>query len=155
MEAVEETPRAAFSEQQSRRLRQVLVARYGVDLGVEAWHDAVAYAWAHRDRLAGMTNPVGYLYRVAQTSVRRHRRWSRPIDLPPVSPERLPEVEPGLAAALAGLSDRQRTAVLLVHAHGWSQQEAADVLGLDVSTLRNHLRRGMDRLRRTLGADDA
>jgi len=154
VEAVRGAPDAAVSDADAQRLRQVLVARYGMELGAEAWHDAVAYGWQHRDRLAGMANPVGYLYRVAQTSVRRQRRWSRTVDLVAVDPAHLPDVEPGLPAALASLSARQRIVVLLVHAHGWTQQEAADVLGMDVSTLRNHLRRGMTRLRQKLGVDD-
>jgi hypothetical protein len=38
--------------------------------------DAVADAWEHRDRVLPMTNPTGYLYRVAQSRSRRnsHRR---------------------------------------------------------------------------------
>lgn len=135
------------------RLRQVLVARFGWDDGIEAWLDAVAYAWEHRERLQAMSNPVGYLYRVAQSSARRQRRWGRRIDLPIPEPHRLPDVEPALVRSLARLSERQRTAVLLVHAHGWTHEEAADVLGVDVSTLRNHLRRGLARLRRDLGVD--
>ncbi len=142
---------AAFS---SARLRQVLVARYGWDQGLEAWHDAVAYGWEHRERLAAMANPVGYLYRVAQSSVRRQHRWQRPVAFPAVDPSVLPHVEPGLPEAVAKLSPKQRTAVLLVVAYGWSQVEVADVLGIDVSTLRNHLRRGMQRLRTHLGVDD-
>jgi DNA-directed RNA polymerase specialized sigma24 family protein len=72
-----------------------------------------------------------------------------------VPPDRLPDVEPGLPAALAELSPQQRLAVLLVHAHGWTHDEAATVLEIDVSTLRNHLRRGLLKLRTTLGVDDA
>jgi RNA polymerase sigma factor (sigma-70 family) len=155
VEAVEGSPRLVMSDAESRRLRQALVARYGVEQGVEAWHDAVAYSWQHRERLAGMTNPVGYLFRVAQTSVRTQRRAARRFDMPPVDPARFPEIEPGLEPALAALTERQRTVVLLVHAYGWTQREAAEVLDMDVSTLRNHLQRGMDRLRRELGADDA
>ncbi len=136
------------------RLRQVLVARYGWDRGLEAWHDAVAYGWEHRDRLATMENPVGYLFRVAQTSVRRQHRWARPVLFPKVPPAVMPDVEPGLGEAIAALSPQQRTAVLLVVAHGWSQVDAAAVLGIDVSTLRNHMRRGMRRLREQLGVDD-
>ncbi len=67
----------------------------------------------------------------------------------------LPDIDPRLPAALAGLSARQRAAVLLVHAHGWTQTEAADALGCGVSSLRNHLERGMRRLRVSLGDDDA
>ena len=138
------------------RLRQVLVARYGIELGVEAWHDALAHAWEHRQRLAAMDNPTGYLYRVAQSSVRRQRRWARRVAFPPVDPDRLPDVEPGLPAALAVLSERQRESVLLVSAHGWTQSEAAEVLDIDVSTLRNHLQQGgLNTLREQLGVDDA
>ena len=136
------------------RLRQLLVARYGWELGLEAWQEAMAYAWEHRDAMEAMKNPFGYLYRVGQSSVRRGRRWRRRVTLPAAAPSRLPEVEPGLPAALALLSSQQRLAVLLVHAHGWTQLEAASVLGIDVSTLRNHLRRGMARLRIELGVDD-
>ena len=136
------------------RLRQVLVARYGWELGLEAWQDVMVYAWEHGDSLMSMQNPLGYLFRVAQSSVRRQRRWFRSVALPPVPPDRLPDVEPGLAAALAGLSSRQRVAVVLVHAHGWTHEEAAAALRVDVSTLRNHLQRGLEKLRVTLGVDD-
>jgi RNA polymerase sigma factor (sigma-70 family) len=133
------------------RLRQVLVARFGWETGMEAWQDAVLYGWEHRDRLAEMANPVGYLYRVAQTSVRRQSRWRRTIDLPVPPPDRMPEVEPKLVRCLAGLTERQRVVVLLVHAHGWSHEEVAEVLDLGVSSVRNHLRRGLEHLRRGLG----
>jgi DNA-directed RNA polymerase specialized sigma24 family protein len=140
---------------ESARLRQVLVARYGWELGLEAWHDAMAYAWEHQAELGAMANQLGYLYRVAQSSVRRQRRWRRRVVLPPVAPDRLPDVEPRLPAALEGLSSQQRLAVLLVHAHGWTHAEAAAALAIEESTLRNHLRRGLRKLRSTLGADDA
>ena len=143
------------SSASARRLRQILVARYGWELGIEAWQDAMAYAWEHHESLATMANPDGYLYRVGQSSVRRQRRWRRRVLLPQVPPARLPDVEPGLPAALATLSSRQRLAVLLVHGHGWTQEEAAAALEIDVSTLRNHLRRGLQKLRTTLGVDDA
>ena len=38
------------------RVRRALLARYGVDLGTEAWADAVAWAWEHRDEIASMSN---------------------------------------------------------------------------------------------------
>jgi DNA-directed RNA polymerase specialized sigma24 family protein len=40
--------------------------------------------------------------------------------------------------------------VLLVHALGWTQTEAAELLGLDVSTVRTHLARGVARLQHAL-----
>jgi DNA-directed RNA polymerase specialized sigma24 family protein len=150
-----DVPLSGLSSASARRLRQLFVARYGLELGIEAWHDAVAYAWEHYETLALMANPDGYLYRVGQSSVRRQRRWRRRVVLPPVPPDRLPDVEPALPAALASLSPQQRLAVLLVHAHGWTHEEAATALEIDVSTLRNHLRRGLLKLRTKLGVDDA
>jgi RNA polymerase sigma factor (sigma-70 family) len=140
------------------RLRQMLVARYGWELGIDAWLEVVAYAWQHRERLSGMENPTGYLYRVGQSEVRRLRRRERRgrrVEFPAPEPNELPETEPGLADALAALSERQRTAVMLVHAHGWTHDEAAKALGVSTSTLRNHLARGLVRLREQLGVDDA
>jgi DNA-directed RNA polymerase specialized sigma24 family protein len=75
--------------------------------------------------------------------------------MPAVPRAELPEIDPRLPGALAALSARQRAAVLLVHAHGWTYDDAAGALGCSVSTLRNHLDRGMRRLRSTLGGDDA
>jgi len=79
----------------------------------------------------------------------------RPVVLPAVPASDLPEIDPRLPRALAGLSSQQRAAVLLVHAHGWTLAETADALGCGVSTVRNHLDRGMRRLRASLGDDDA
>jgi RNA polymerase sigma-70 factor (ECF subfamily) len=149
------TGRIAPDSEPATRLRQLLVSRYGWELGVEAWHDAMAYAWEHDTELAAMSNPLGYLYRVAQSSVRRQARSRRRVTLPEVPTDRMPDVEPGLPRALAALTTQQRVAVLLVHAHGWTQADAADALGVEISSLRNHLRRGLTKLRDELGVDDA
>lgn len=130
-------------------LRRALVAAYGVEVGVEAAADAWAWAWAHRDEWLGMSNRAGYLFRVGQSAARRHRR--KPIVLPS-APDVTDDVvvSPELPDALAKLTARQRGAVLLVHGHGYSLVEAAELLGVSVSTLRNHLDRGLRRLRRSL-----
>jgi DNA-directed RNA polymerase specialized sigma24 family protein len=133
------------------RLRRALIARYGVELGVEACAEATAWAWVNRDRLLAMSNPVGYLFRVGQTAVRSQTRWQHaplfPADRGSAEPS-MPD--PDLEAALAALSPDQRVAVMLVHAHGYRYAEAAELLDIPVSTLKNHLHRGAKRLRRTL-----
>ena len=135
----------------SPRLRRAFVARYGVELGNEALADALGWAWEHRDRLSEMANPAGYLYRVGQTSVRGQVRRRRRAALPHEEPiDEMPEGEPGLHTALERLTDDQRVAVLLVHAHGYSYADAAAVLDIPVTTLRNHIHRGMTQLRRHL-----
>src|SRR3954468_22944054 len=66
--------RAAFGDFVTlveQRLRRALVAAYGAEVGREATADALAWAWQHWDRVQGMANPAGYLWRVGQTSARR------------------------------------------------------------------------------------
>ena len=133
-------------------LRRTLVAAYGPDLGSDAAADALAWAWEHFDKVETLDNPAGYLWRVGQTSVRRaagrRHRWHAP-DAATAGGE--PAYEPGLAQALAGLSERQRAAVLLVHGYGYPLAEAAGLLGCRIRTLRNHLDRGLAKIRLTLG----
>ena len=140
-----------FAAAGGERLRRVLVAHFGIDVGEEVTADALAWGWEHWDDLAVMTNPVGYLYRVAQSSARRYRRWERRVVLPPEACDELHAPEPGLQVALARISAPQRVAIVLVHALGWTYAEAADAMDVPITTVRNHLHRGLQRLRRELG----
>jgi RNA polymerase sigma factor (sigma-70 family) len=141
-----------FAADVQPRLRRALVSFYGIEVGSEVTADALALAWERWDTVEAMANPVGYLFRVGQSRSRRYRR--RAIILPAIPASEVHEIDPRLPRALANLSNQQRAAVLLVHAHGWTQSETADALGCSVSTLRNHLDRGMRRLRASLGGDD-
>lgn len=136
-----------FARTEAERLRRVLVAQHGVDLGNDLASDAIAYAWEHWDRVGGLTNPVGYLYRVAQTSGRDRRRRQRPV---PFLAERPPDVEhadPALAQALMRLAPVPRACVVLVHVYGWSYGEVAESLNVSEASIRNHLHRGVRKLR--------
>ena len=129
------------------RLRIALVARYGPERGREATAEALAYAWEHWGRIGEMESPVGYLYRVGQSKSRPRRRPLLATDRPE---SHEPWVEPGLPKAMKSLSTRQRMAVVLVHAYGWSQREAADVMRVSPDTVRTHLERGLSKLRSSL-----
>jgi RNA polymerase sigma factor (sigma-70 family) len=152
---------AAFVDGVEPRLRRALVAAYGSETGREATADALAWAWQHWDRVQGMANPAGYLWRVGQTSARRggqarSREVSSSVhlvDLESVEATRAPE--PRLDAAMRALSDQQRAAVLLVHGYGLTLAETAEALGCGISTIRNHVDRALKRLRSALEVDDA
>ena len=145
----EEASFVEFARAAEPKLRYALVARYGAERGREAADDALVYGWRHWDRIRGMANPIGYLYRVGQRAARR-RRPAPPADS--VVPEhRPPWVEPGLSAALARLSPRQREVVVLVDAFEWTHREVADLLGIRLSSVQTHLERGLARLRTALG----
>ena len=137
-----------FVGEAGTRLRVALTASYGPDVGADAASEALAYGWEHWSRVSVMTNPAGYLFRVGQTAARRLTR--RHGFLPAPAPGELPAFEPGLVPALETLSDAQRTCVLLVHAFAWTYVETAETLGVDVSTVRTHVARGMTRLQAML-----
>jgi DNA-directed RNA polymerase specialized sigma24 family protein len=138
-----------FVRKVEARLKHALVALYGFDHGVEATAEALAYAWEHWNRVSAMDNPAGYLYRVGRSKTRRIRR---PIPvLPPVPAPAMPTVEPGLPEAISRLSDRQRVAVMLVHAFGWTQAEAGQLMGIAATSVQKHLERGLAKLRTAIG----
>lgn len=138
----------AFVKESESKLRHALVTRYGPEVGRDAASEAFAYAWEHWDRVSKMDNPVGYLYRVGQSRARRHRRPAPHLPAPPAGHE--PEFEPGLPAAVASLTDKQRTVVLLIHSFGWLMTEVAEVLGVALTTVQKHEERGMAKLRKAL-----
>jgi RNA polymerase sigma-70 factor (ECF subfamily) len=129
-------------------LRLALMAAYGPDRGRDATCEALAYGWEHWDRVKLMERPMGYLYRVGQ-SKSRPRRSPRPD--PTATSGGAPWVEPGLPRALQRLTRKQRMAVVLVDAYGWSRREAAEVMGVSEESVRTHLARGLRKLRASLG----
>lgn len=138
----------AWYGQVEPKLRLALMAAYGPERGREATAEALAWAWEHRDGLEAIANPVAYLFRVGQSRTRL-RRMPVLHGRPQYSE---PWVEPLLPAALGRLSERQRVAVVLVHGYGWALAEVADLLGIQVTTVQNHLERGLGRLRSSLEA---
>jgi RNA polymerase sigma-70 factor (ECF subfamily) len=137
-----------FVKEIEPRLRHALVAALGQDRGLDATSHALAYAFEKWDRLKIMENPAGYLYRVGRSRTRFE--GIRP-KFAPVPIEAAPNVEPGLPAALRRLSEKQRVAVVMVHAYGWSREETASLMGSSVSTVDTHLHRGLSKLRSALG----
>ena len=133
------------------RLRRAMVGTVGIDHAADAVAEALTYAWANWERVSAMENPAGYLYRVARSSSRvrtpKRVRWLVPRHT------HLPEVEPALIDAVAALPPRQRVAVWLVHACEWSQVEVAAALDITPSAVATHVARGLQSLRRTLGAE--
>lgn len=130
-------------------LRRAFVAAYGPDVGPEATAEALAWAWEHQDAVARAVNPAAFLYRVGQSRVRR-----RQVRAPYIQePQSEPWVEPELANALRRLSERQRVAVVLVYGYRWTLSEVAELLGVRVTTVQNHVERGLRRLRSSLKVD--
>jgi DNA-directed RNA polymerase specialized sigma24 family protein len=142
-----------FVRQFEPRLWRALVPLAGPEIAQEAANEALIYAWQHWDRVAHLENTEGYLYRVAQRLARRARQRPLPLLLPPVDRRELPTVEPALVPALLSLSEMQRTVVWLVEGCEEPLTATATLLGVSVSTIRNHHQRGMKKLRAALKVD--
>jgi DNA-directed RNA polymerase specialized sigma24 family protein len=139
-----------FVTEHESRLRESLIAACGGEVGRDAAAEALIYGWQHWERVGVMENPVGYLYTLGLSRGRRLLRKDRPM-FDAVDTARIPDVEPRLAEALAALSERQRTVVVLIHCFQWTQAELGELLGLSKTTIQNHLERGMRGLRREIG----
>ena len=137
----------AFLREAGPRLRRALASLYGPERGREATAEALAYAWEHWDKIKTLAYPVRYLYRVGQSKTRT--RKDRPIFERSVRDD--PWHEPALGRLLADLPERQRVAVILIHGFGWTSQEVAELTGIKVTTVQNHLERGLAKLRSGLG----
>lgn len=140
---------SGFVAANERALRQSLTAALGVEMGREAAAEALAHGWENWNRVSGMDNASGYLYRVGlnwgKRTFGRHE-----VVFPEDSTNPSEWFEPALPAALAGLSEMQRVVVYLVHGHDWSLSEVAELLEISKGTVQTHMERGMARLRRDL-----
>lgn len=106
------------------------------------------------DRYDTLTAPMPYLRRTIVNGARMaHRSELRRTGREQRSPAGGSTEQPldlDLLAALAHLSDDQRSAVVLRYWADWADAEIADALGCRTATVRSHLRRGLAGLRTNL-----
>ena len=132
-------------------LERALVARFGLQDGMEAAADALAYCCSDWERLRTLRNPVGYLFRVGESKAkRRDRRRRHLVVLTDASSTTDTPLDVDLQRALLRLKPEQRVAIVLVHAHGHTYAEAAALMDAPVTRITNHINRGLTRLRRLL-----
>lgn len=87
--------------------------------------------------------------RLAFNHLRSARRWLGALRR--IEPKSWPDpADPDLAEALARLDPRTRGALLLTVVDGYTQAEAAAILGVPVGTVSSWIARGRARLRETL-----
>ena len=132
-----------FFDAEQLRLHQVLFAIIGSRPEAEdIAQDAFLRVWERWGRVSQMDDPVGYLHRTAINLFRDHRRrlvlaLKRAVRLSP-PPDEYHVVEARLVAAsvLGSLTPRQRAALVLTEALGYSAEEAGELLGIKGSTVR-------------------
>jgi RNA polymerase sigma factor (sigma-70 family) len=127
----------------------------------ELMQDAFLRLWERWDRVDELSDPTGYLFRVALNGFRmRRRRAATAIrKLAPIGEERdrfaEAEMRADLQRLLRRLTARQRAALLLVDLLGYPSDQAARILGVRASTVRALATKARHALRANEGGRDA
>jgi RNA polymerase sigma-70 factor (ECF subfamily) len=94
-------------------------------------------------------------------TVRREARETANVDVEQVSPNLAATTDPTsslqlheLDRALAHLPDDQREVILLVGLEGMEYENAAQILGVPIGTVRSRLSRGRETLRQLMGRQE-
>ena len=127
----------------------------------ELMQDAFLRLWERWDQIGAISDPTGYLFRVALNGFRMRRRRAATVllKLAPLTEERdlfaEAEMRADVQRLLLGLTVRQRSALLLVDLLGYPSEQAARILRVRPSTVRALATQGRRALRAKEGARDA
>jgi RNA polymerase sigma-70 factor (ECF subfamily) len=127
----------------------------------ELMQDAFMRLWERWDQIDRISDPTGYLFRVALNGFRMRRRRAATAlrKLAPLTEDRDlfadAEMRADVQRLLLGLTVRQRAALLLVDLLGYSSEQAAVILRVRPSTVRALATQGRRALRVKEGARDA
>jgi RNA polymerase sigma-70 factor (ECF subfamily) len=127
----------------------------------ELMQDAFLSVWERWDRVGGMDDPIGYLYRTAMNLFRtRYRRAMlqvrRTVGLAPSNDDFSDADDRQVVhEVLATIPARQRAALVLTEMLGFTSKEAGDALGVTDATVRSLTRHGRDAFRKVMEVADA
>ena len=125
----------------------------------EIMQDAFVRVFEKWDRVSGMDDPTGYLYRTAMNVFRkRYRRAAlalrRAASLAPHDHSfAAAEDREVVLRGLARISADQRAALVVTALLGYSSEEAGRMLGVNASTVRARATRARAALREAIGED--
>jgi RNA polymerase sigma-70 factor (ECF subfamily) len=123
----------------------------------ETMQDAFLAIWERWDRVSGMDDPTGYLFRTAMNlSRKRRRRAALAIrhafaTSPSEDPFVVVEDREVVFRALRGLDRRERAAIVLTSLLDYSSEEAGRILGTSAGSVRMMASRARAHLRETVG----
>lgn len=134
--------------------RAVSVGISDSDLGREAVDEAMVRAYERWDDVSEMSNPSGWVYRVAMNWARSRLRrrsllpWTkRPVG---VTHDTQDLVDPSIVAALRQLPLLQREVVVARLLLDMSETDTAEALGVPRGTVKSRLSRALTKLRKDL-----
>jgi RNA polymerase sigma-70 factor (ECF subfamily) len=150
-----------FAAEHERLYRALCVITRDSQEAEEIAQEALLKVWERWDRVSGLEDPTGYLYRTSMNvlrsrirrvavGLRRHLLSAQPSDELAAA-----EARATIGPALGELTEMQRAAIVLIDLLGYSSQEAGDVLRRRAGAVRTLASRGRTRLRHQIGDDDA
>ena len=147
-----------FVEAESSRLyRALFLMTGGRQETEELMQDAFLRVWERWDRVGGMDDATGYLFRTAMNLWRnRLRRAGLAVRTAVrVTPSEDPfagvEDQDTVFRALRKLTRNQRAAIVTTSLLGYSSEEAGTLLGMSAATVRMHASRGRAALKQLMG----
>jgi RNA polymerase sigma factor (sigma-70 family) len=141
-----------YREQGDRMWRAVLAFAADAEIASDAVAEAFAQALSRGDAIRDAERWVWRtIFRIAAGELKARRRDSALGREEGMYTMEEPARE--LVVALARLSERQRSAVVLHHAAGYPVREVAAILGSTPAAVKVHLMRGRRRLRELLGEE--
>jgi RNA polymerase sigma-70 factor (ECF subfamily) len=125
----------------------------------EITQDAFMALFERWDRVSGLDDPVGYLYRTAfnrwkKLGRRAAKQVREIVGSAPPDDYGLIDDRAAIDRALAALTPRQRAAIVLTELLGYGSKEAATILGVRDSTVRALASQGRAMLRDLLRSND-
>lgn len=149
-----------FRDEHARLFRALWLLVRDREEAEEVMQDAFLRLWERWDQVSVGADPVAYLYRTAMNAWRSQLRRAAVAARKVVHPQRrsdeMADVEERdvVVRALAGLSTRQRAAVVLIDVLDLSSAQAAEVLGIRPVTVRVLAARAREALAKQIGERD-
>jgi RNA polymerase sigma-70 factor (ECF subfamily) len=144
-----------YADAHPRIVRAVVVTTGEPDVAADATAEAFSRALERWDRVAGMSNKDGWVYRVAVNDARRRLgRWRRILpnrDRPRLAADPadlIPDAE--LWDAVRSLNDRQRESIALRYLAGLDERGVASAMGISEGAASSTLSAARARLRKIL-----
>lgn len=123
----------------------------------EVMQDAFVALWERWERIAGIDDPTGYLYRTAMNIWRKRVRRAALIVrkaihvVPNEDPFEAVDRRDQVFRALARLHPNQRAAIVVTSLLGYSSDDAGAMLGMSAAVVRMHASRGRAALHDEIG----
>jgi RNA polymerase sigma-70 factor (ECF subfamily) len=149
-----------FDEHRDRLYRALWLVARDRSVAEDVTQDAFLKVWERWDRVGGLEDPAGYLYRTGLNLLRNRRRRAaltlrRIVHAsPPTDEIAAVDARDVVVRALGTLTPRERAALVLVDLLDMTSEDAAKALGVRASTVRVLAGRARAALRDRIGGDD-